>query len=247
MASTGTRRGILDFPLAVALGDVSGVESFRKFGMNDVVGAGTYDIWPSATIRALPAAAGTVATVSTSAADAAAGTGARTVYLGGLDANYAEISETITLNGVTPVNSVQSYLRINRTYVLTAGTGEVNTGDINFTIGGNLQSTIEAGQGQCHCTQYTVPAGKNLLVMSTRFGTGRMGGTADLHILGQIKPFGANTSWRSIQDVYLFELIYQPPFVGGELIPAKTDMRYQVVSSAATQVWAEWSGWLLDA
>ena len=246
--ASGTRvLGTFDYPTRVALGDVQGVTAFRKFGMNDVVGAGTYDIWPSASTRQLPAAAGTVAVVSSSVNDTAAGTGARTVVLSGLDANYLTISETIALNGTTPVNSVNSYLRVNRTYVSTAGSGSKNAGLITFSIGGNPQSFIEVSQGQCHCTQYTVPANKYILITSTRFGTGRMSGSADLHILGFIREYQADPVWRAIQDVYLFQNIYEPPTGPGQLVGPRTELRYVVTSTAATQVWAEWTGWEIDA
>lgn len=43
--------------------------------------------------------------VSDSAADAAAGTGARTVSIDGLNANYSRVSQTVTLNGTTALAS----------------------------------------------------------------------------------------------------------------------------------------------
>lgn len=246
MANIGTRRGTLDFPLQVATGSVDGVASFRRFGMNNVVVAGTFDIWPSATTRTLPTVAGVASVVSTSANDAAAGTGTRTIYIEGLDTNYAEITETVTLNGLTPVTTVQSFLRINSAYGVTGGSGATNAGRITISIGGSLQNIIEAAEGQSHCTQYTVPANKSVLALGIRFGTGRMAPGDDLHILAQIKLFGADTTWRSLQDVYLFQNIYQPPHIGGEVIPAKTECRFQVTSTGVTQVWAEWAGYTLS-
>lgn len=39
-------------------------------------------------------------------------TGAHTVLVEGLDENWEEISETVTLNGTSAVNTVNSYIRI---------------------------------------------------------------------------------------------------------------------------------------
>jgi hypothetical protein len=211
--------------------------------MNDSVGTGTYDMWPLASVMVWPAAAATISVVSSSVNDTAAGTGARTLYIEGLDSNYLVISETITLNGATPVVTANSYLRVNYAYILTAGSGGVNAGNITGTLSANPIFYIEANQGQAHQLQYTVPAGKSLLVMSTRYGTGRFQSTGDLHILGQVRPFGL--AWRSIQDIYLYQDIYSPVAVGGEILPAKTDIRALIVSTVGTQVFGEIAGWLL--
>ena len=104
--------------------------------------------------------------VSASANDAAAGTGARTVKVEGLDASYVPFSETIILNGVTPVPLVNtSAVAINRTTVLTAGSGLVNAGkiDVRAVSGAAVKSSIQAvaeSSGVSADFVYTVPAAR---------------------------------------------------------------------------------------
>lgn len=104
--------------------------------------------------------------VSASANDAAAGTGARTVRVEGLDASYVPFAETVTLNGVTPVPLVNtSAIAINKTTVLTAGSGLVNAGkiDVRAVSGGAVKSSIQAlpeSSGRSADFVFTVPAGQ---------------------------------------------------------------------------------------
>ena len=67
---------------------------------------------------------------SNSAADAAAGTGARTLELYGLGSNKRFQSEVITLNGTTIVQTAKTWYRLFATKVLTFGTGGKNAGII---------------------------------------------------------------------------------------------------------------------
>jgi hypothetical protein len=71
---------------------------------------------------------------SASAADAAAGTGARTVEIEYHDSAFAgPFFETVTLNGVTPVNTVATDICfINRMVVKTAGSSGRNAGIITL-------------------------------------------------------------------------------------------------------------------
>lgn len=109
------------------------------------VGSGSYVQLTSAT--ALEA-------VSGSANDAAAGTGARTIRVNGIEIStgvYLPFAETITLNGTTPVPLVNtSAVAINSVEILTAGSGLTNAGDIDIrTVSGStvktrMESNVEA-------------------------------------------------------------------------------------------------------
>ena len=116
-------------------------------------------LWNPTTVWVPPATATTMTVVSSSTSDTTAGTGARTVSIAGLDSNYAEISETVTLNGTTAVTTTKSYLRIQRMTVVTAGSTESNVGTISIS-NANPQGTIQPNAGQSSFSMYTVPAGK---------------------------------------------------------------------------------------
>lgn len=104
-----------------------------------------------------PSSAAVATIVSTSANDAAAGTGARTVTVYGVDSSYDEISETVNMNGTSNVNTVNSYLHIDRLRVITVGSGGVNEGEITATIGGSVVCDMPAGNGQSTTTHIIVP------------------------------------------------------------------------------------------
>ncbi len=90
--------------------------------------AATQQIWLA------PTAARVHAIVSTSANDAAAGTGMRTARVTGLTSwATAETSETVTMNGTTPVNTASSYVMINKLEALTWGSTFSNVGTITAT------------------------------------------------------------------------------------------------------------------
>ena len=172
---------------AVSLGLVPGFRIERKFGANPDVDAGTEDMWRQGGVRVLPTAASTASLVSTDAADAAAGTGIRQVRVKGLDANFDEIEEDVTLNGTTPVLTSQEFFRINRMFGIAGGSGEMAAGNITATVDSSVQAAIEAGLGQTQLCLYTVPRGYSWLVEDIRISTGRIANSVDCEISVQTK------------------------------------------------------------
>jgi len=114
-------------------------------------------------------AATPVKVASANAADASAGTGARTVRLFGLDGSYKLTYETLAMNGQTPVTSLNSFLAIFGIEVETAGSGGKNAGiiyvaddDATFTSGvpGSLIfAQMPAGFNLALSGNFIIPAG----------------------------------------------------------------------------------------
>ena len=136
-------------------------------GYNPAVSTTASPIWANGATQYVQLTTGTaLEVVSSSANDTAAGTGARTVRVDGLDGSYVPFSETVTLNGATPVALTNtSAVAINRTTVLTAGSGLVNAGniDVRAVSGSLIKSRIQAlaeAQGISQDFVYTVPAGR---------------------------------------------------------------------------------------
>lgn len=98
--------------------------------------------------------------------DTAAGTGARTVSVTTLDANYNVVTMTMTLNGATPVALPAQVLRINAIRVLTAGSGNSNAADIivRDAGAGTTRGIILTGIGVARQAPFTVPAGFTLAI-----------------------------------------------------------------------------------
>lgn len=231
----------VDFYLKVAMGEVSGYSSVNKFGHNSAASAGD-DVWGGGgTYAFYPTTAQTVQAVSTSTSDTSAGTGARTIQVYGLDSNWEEQDETVILNGTTPVVLANTYIRLFRTVVLTAGTLETNAGDITVEVsGGDVGIFIDASDGQTQHAIYTVPAGK-----TAYFVKGYVGLTAD-DKNGEIAEFQwksrpntvADGAWAVKGEIGCNSLgsgTWQYEYgVPVGVIPEKTDIRIEVLSSSAT-------------
>lgn len=94
-----------------------------------------------------PAAAAATTVKSGDANDTAAGTGARTVRVYGLNSALAPIQEDATLNGTTAVDLTNQFLRVNKMEILTAGSGLTNAGLISALHSATTIHTIVAGIG----------------------------------------------------------------------------------------------------
>ena len=185
------------FELQVSRGQIPGHRSVTVFGYNPDVDTTRVTVWPHAGILPLAQAALRLKVSSSSTNDTALGTGARTVFVGGLDANHNEISEIVTLDGQTPVLTTQSFLHINDAYVATAGSGLSAAGDIYFgdgvvTLGvpETVYDLIKFDYNQRITGSYTVPAGHTGYVSQGLFSAGQPGGSAQ--VVGRLLTVGAD-------------------------------------------------------
>lgn len=167
---------VLDFHIEMSLGNVPNFSIIHKFGRNASVGNTFAPITQSGFYRT-PTSNTALEILSTSADDNATGIGARTIYYEGLKEVAGELvitSNTVTMNGLTPVTLPDSLIRLYRWYVATSGTyatqssashqGELT---IRESGGGDIWSEIKAngifkGQSQIGC--YTVPSGYTALI-----------------------------------------------------------------------------------
>ena len=167
---------VLDFHIEMSLGNVPNFSIIHKFGRNASVGNTFAPITQSGFYRT-PTSNTAIEILSTSAGDNATGIGARTIYYEGLKEVAGELvitSNTVTMNGLTPVTLPDSLIRLYRWYVATSGTyatqssashqGELT---IRESGGGDIWSAIKAngifkGQSQIGC--YTVPSGYTALI-----------------------------------------------------------------------------------
>lgn len=116
-----------------------------------------------------PSTLTTLDIVSTSAADTYGGAGAWAVEVQGLSTNWTEVSETVNLSGLTPVQLQNQFYRIYRMKVVQSGTYAnqtigSHTGNIDLrgVVGNELWATITINGialGQSEIGVFTVPAG----------------------------------------------------------------------------------------
>jgi len=140
-----------------------GATYVRRFGYNPNVGT-SQELIDSlgATTPYMPTTAAQIEVLSGSANDTSAGSGARTVLISGLDATFNQITETITLSGVTPVVSTLSFIRVTKAEVIHVGTyGGQNVGQITVrrVSAGTTFLIILATQGQSFSSHFCIPAG----------------------------------------------------------------------------------------
>jgi len=168
--SSITRVGTSEpFELQVSRGQIAYHEFIHKFGYNPDIGDSPETIWSEGGLYVYPTSASTMYISSSSAADTAAGTGARTVTVYGLDADFEQISVTVSLNGQTGVqlNGALNWYRVNRIVVNTAGSGGANAGVLYVGTeatppGGvptNKYATVAIGDNQTLMCLWTVPVG----------------------------------------------------------------------------------------
>lgn len=163
--SADTSPLVMPLSFGATLGRVGGHSRMAVYGHRATPVAGD-DIWEGGGAYPFQTTATKMEVLSSSASDTAAGTGARTFTINGLDANFMPLSEVVTLNGVTPVQTAGTYLRINAFTIASAGSGNVNAGDVTIRVtgAGATQGIARTGFGYAKSCIFTVPANQTLLV-----------------------------------------------------------------------------------
>ena len=147
-----------------ALG-LSSLELEVKFGRNEDVDIGIEDVISQGGTQSVIAAGGAQLSLrsgNTNDDGDPVGTGARTVTLYYLDANYVRQTEVVTMDGTTLKDTIATdILRPYRLVVTTAGGQKINLGDITVENTGGTITYLQmpAGEGQSQTTFYTVPLG----------------------------------------------------------------------------------------
>ena len=233
-----TQSGLYEpFELQVARGQVLGHTSANVFGYGTTPAtAGLFrTVWEgmSTTDYSFPGSALTMQLVSTVAGDTAS------ITITGLDANYLIISETLVLNGTTNVPTTKQYFRINNISV-SAGSASNPSGVITLTNGGVTYAqintiTVNGTLGSIGTSQmavYTVPAGYTLYMSRFTAYSSFNGNTANYTTYRAVTNTSAGVQRCILQSPfntnYEIQRIYPFPYA------EKTDIRWQIASSAAT-------------
>ena len=158
----GLNNNTLDFHTEVSKGLVPKHSFIHKFGHNlDIdTGSAPQTIWSAGGLYVFPSSADTLKIISNDGDDNGTGTtGALTIKVQGLDANYDAIEEDFTLNGQTAVTGNKEFLRVYRAFVTSAGSSEYNEGVITINNSNDTLTlaTIPAEGGQTQMAVYTIP------------------------------------------------------------------------------------------
>jgi hypothetical protein len=219
------------FDLQVARGLIGGHSVVTVFGYNPDVDTTEESIWPDGGTIPHPTVASVLSIVSTDAADDSAGTGARTVYIEGVNDNYEIVHETVTLDGTTPVSTVRMYMYVNQFYVATVGSGGANAGEITAKVSTTLYDLIAAGYNQRTTGHYCVPAGYTGYMTEGVITTGQASGSTS--VTAFLKQHGPDGILRvgavSTLNNGSVQYDFSPPY----RIPEKNCIGASVIGSAS--------------
>jgi hypothetical protein len=221
----------------------SGMKIVNKFGRNPDIDTASVpeDIWAAGGVyTGFPVGDDELVTlVSSSVNDAAAGSGARTVRIYGLDTDGNEQDEVMTLNGTTLVDSANTYTRVNRLIVLTSGSSNQAFNDGTLTVAhktttANVFVVVPAGFNQSQVLAYTIPAGKtgymrHLMVEVKRSTSASIDGAL------WVRNNGASPRLTRIFSATQAEE-HQIDVLGGVVLDALTDVTVRITSCSANNI-----------
>lgn len=242
--SSISRFGLTEpFELQVARGQIAYHNALFKFGNNPAVGDSLETVWAEGGLYVYPPAASVMTVSSSSTDDTSAGTGARTVTVFGLDADYNEISETVALNGQTAVSTTKSYLRAYRMVVRSAGSGGANagviymgTGTVTSGVPANVYATINGvtGSNQSLMALWTVPAGYTAYLLQYDISNGTTSNTpAVCKVILAIRPYGEVFQSKDVKSLTTGMHVGET-FSVPVKITEKSDIEVRAISSSAS-------------
>lgn len=186
------------FELQVGEGAVAYHSVLHIFGYNaDVDSAAEEAIWPAGGLIPYLSSPVAMKVSSSDANDTAAGTGARTVYIKGINGTGSETDEIVTLNGQTEVNTAHTYTFIQQVTVMTVGSGGKNAGNI-YVGTGTVTAGVPAvvygiaatGENNSLTGAWVCPAGYKGYITFGSVQTGTENGAN--YIAGRLKLMEAN-------------------------------------------------------
>ena len=225
------------FELQVSRGQITGHTTQNIFGYGTTPATANLfrTVWEnmSTTEYVFPSSAVTMQLVSTAAGDTAS------ITIVGLDANYAPITETLVLNGTTNVPTANQYFRIN-SMLVSVGSATNPTGVITLSNSTVVYAQINTGVfnsttsslGSSQMAVYTVPAGYTFYGWRYAAYSSFNGNSANYTTYRAITNSAAGVQKLIVQTPFntTYGIQREFPFP----YPEKTDLRFQIASSAAT-------------
>jgi hypothetical protein len=239
--SSVSQRGLYEpFKLQVAREQIALHESFCQFGINTNVDQTNETVWIGGSVYTFPTAASVLKISSSSADDDVAGTGARTVLVDGLNANYERVTEIVSLDGQTQVDTTNSYIRVNKMIVLTAGSGGTSVGNIYAGTGAAVSGvppTVVNQTGilanETESSFYTVPVGYTAFINAWTMSSGNTTADEWTRFTLRIRPFGGVFGIKAqyhipASGIYECMAVYPLP------VPEKSDIDVLAATSDGT-------------
>lgn len=188
------------------------------------------DLWQHGGMYTFPTAAGVVSIVSDDPNDTLLGTGAQKVLIMGLDEDWMPISEEVEMDGTTPVATTKEFWRRNAFFVTSAGSGEVNAGNITATLNAVTLAYIEIGLGSELAAIFSSREGFATEIKQIVASVTEATGFASAEIIVQFRQTSLGYSWwtpfmTSVANrVSGNTITFETPI----LVPEKSDIRLRV-------------------
>jgi len=204
------------------------------FAFSNSVGTGRKTIWDGLpNTYAFPTTATTMA-ISTTAVTADSGA---VVSIAGLDGNWNLISESVTLDGVTPVATSNSFYRINNISMITPGVGQItNVGTIAAAYNSTTYAQINPSIGTSQAGFYSVPSGWSLYVYAVDCYSG------DAVVSNKYITFNVLITNHNVARPMTYNLLqttFSNTFNVTRIVPQirtqKSDVEWQFATSGGTQ------------
>ena len=167
------------FELQVVRNQIENHKTVFKFGFNPDVNSSEETIWDVGGIYAYPSSA-VAMTVTTDAGTPANDNGVKVIVFG-LDEDYNEVNDEVTLAGAGTATTTQTFFRVFRAYVSGS---QAPTGNLNITNGGTTYARITLNENQTLMAMWTVPAGYTGFLDHVNIATGTT--NANQYVTAQI-------------------------------------------------------------
>jgi hypothetical protein len=208
------------------------------FGENPAVTGTIEDVWLGGGTFSYPTSAAQLSVVSSSDEDGAGTTtGADNVLIWGLDANFNEIQELVTLNGLTPVLTTQEFYRVNIIRVLAGGSTGGAVGTITTTWMGVTQGVITPTHTNTKQALYTVPAGYSAFLVQLWGDAHTAGQTVEFQLA--CRPTGARNVFCERRQFHGGTETTHQPLHEVHTFPEKADIKlsgFRTSGSANTEI-----------
>jgi hypothetical protein len=230
------------FELQVARNQIMGHTSLCNFGFNSAVGTSYETVWIEGGTYAFPTDSAILKVSSSSATDDKDSTGAHTVLIEGLNENGNLVSEIVTLEGQTQVDTINEYFRVNKMIVLTAGSGGTSVGAIyagTGSAGGGLPTVIFNRTGinsnESESAFYTVPIGYTAYINAWTMSSANTAADTSTQFILRIRPIDGVFGVKALYGVPgngIYECNAAYPFAAPEL----SDIEIRAAANSGTAV-----------
>jgi hypothetical protein len=175
-------------------------------------------------------------------------TGAWTVAVYYMNANYDERVTTVTMAGKTPVTIGTDVFRVQNARIMTCGTAYSAVGNLSIKSGATTYGYISATKTRMRQALWTVPKGKNLYITQIAF--------ASTQAKDNYTRFTTRANYDSLSgtvlqrnlffpynEVVLNDMPYFRELNPPTKLPATTDLKVSCYGSAAAVVTCSLAGW----